>query len=263
MILFSDEFPSIKGWDRESEVKTYYSDNLWEYINGAADNFISYGFQTLKCCDISKDGLIVTLNIYDMDAPINAFGIFNSERDPEEESLDIGAESVILPPYQCLMLKGLYYIKIDVYEGEITQVNGRELLKAVAQALPGDDKLPGELNMLPLQNKISGSEDFIKQDFLGLKVLENCLFAEYKKKDTEYKIFWIILEKNQSCEDVWKKFVEWDTEKIGLGTVFKKVPYSGYTGLSLTSKGIVGVAGFMSKKMMLKNLKKIVKNINK
>ena len=43
--LSAVEFPDVEGWEKTSEVKTYTPDNLWEYINGAADQFIEYGFR--------------------------------------------------------------------------------------------------------------------------------------------------------------------------------------------------------------------------
>ncbi|MEJ2628983.1 MAG: hypothetical protein P8078_10545, partial [bacterium] len=79
-VLFSFDFPSLPGWQQVGEVKMYHSDNLWEYINGAADHFISYGFEELTYGDISKDELTVTVNVYDMGSVLNAFGIYTSEK---------------------------------------------------------------------------------------------------------------------------------------------------------------------------------------
>ena len=41
------DFPDIKGWQPQGEVLRYNSENLYEYINGAADQFIAYGFQLI------------------------------------------------------------------------------------------------------------------------------------------------------------------------------------------------------------------------
>ena len=41
------DFPEIEGWSPESAVSSYDSESLWEFINGAAETFMQYGFQGL------------------------------------------------------------------------------------------------------------------------------------------------------------------------------------------------------------------------
>ena len=85
-------FPDIDGWQPAGEVRTYDASNLWEYINGAADAFMMYGFEQLQVRDVSAGGVTVTANIYDMGTPLNAFGIYRAESPKGVESLDVGVE---------------------------------------------------------------------------------------------------------------------------------------------------------------------------
>ena len=62
----AEDFPKLKGWKPISEVSTYEPENLWVYINGAAELFLAYGFQYLRSCDLEGSGISVTLDIYDM-----------------------------------------------------------------------------------------------------------------------------------------------------------------------------------------------------
>ena len=52
----AEDFPKLKGWTPVSEVSTYEPENLWEYINGAAELFLAYGFQFLRSCDLYRSG---------------------------------------------------------------------------------------------------------------------------------------------------------------------------------------------------------------
>jgi len=189
--VFSVDFPVIKGWKKAGRVKEYDPSNLWEYIDGAADLFLSYGFRYLRTCDIQSEKLIVTVNIYDMGSKLNAFGVYKTEA-PETDKIISGITGVVLAPYQCLLLKDRFYIKIDAYEGKISESSGEKLLKAVYLSLQGDAGLPREFNILPLKNRIKGSENYVKKSFSGISYLNNVISAKYKEKKKVYKVFYVI-----------------------------------------------------------------------
>lgn len=263
LTVFSQDFPSIEGWERAGEVKTYYADNLWEYINGAAENFLSYGFVELNYCDMQQGDLIVTVNIYDMGNALNAFGIYTSEKGTDQETLDIGVQSILSLPYQCLQLKGQYYIKIDAFEGVLTKETATSLLQAVSEALPGSNESPEELEMLPTDNRIKDSENFIRENFLGLEILKNSVFAEYKKGKKEFKVFKVILENGAEKKYLDQLKEKWDSKKYkDMEILYRQVPYSGYVGVSLIDNNITGIAGIEKEKDLFKkiyNLKKSAK----
>jgi len=48
--LMAGDFPRIKGWKPVSDPLIYTADNLWEYINGAAEQFLSRKFHTARSC---------------------------------------------------------------------------------------------------------------------------------------------------------------------------------------------------------------------
>lgn len=254
-ILLSMDFPAIPGWQQVGEVRTYHSDNLWEYINGAADHFISYGFKELTYADISKDKLTVTVNIYDMGNDLNAFGIYTSEKGGEQETLDIGVESILSLPYQCLLLKGKYYIKIDVFEGKLTPEKGKTLLKAVAEAVPGSNDVPKEFALLPEENKIQGSENFIKENFLGLEVLKNCVFAEYEEDTLKYKIFKVMVTEEGEKDYCNQLKEEWKEKEIkNCSILYREVPYAGYVGVCRMDDYITGIAGIEDQQKLFEKL---------
>ena len=180
MVTFvqAEDFPKIKGYKQTSEVRVYSPDNLWEYINGAADQFLDYEFQLLRSCDLAKGDLSVSIDIYDMGTDLNAFGIYVNERPTNRERLKFGVEATVSPPYQALLLKGSLYVKVDVLEGKIDDENGKQLLKALSDALKGSKEYPAEMQKLPKANMTFGSFKFANKAFLGLKELTKCLYAD-------------------------------------------------------------------------------------
>lgn len=256
------DFPKVKGWKPVGEVMTYNAGNLWEYINGAAELFLAYGFQSLRSCDLSHKDLVVTVDIYDMGTRLNAFGVYNTERPRQTKPLSIGAAGIVSPPYQCLLLKDVNYVKVNMYEGEIDEATGKALLQALAAALPGGNEYPVELKGLPEEGKKLGSEGFVKEGYLGLGELNNCVFADYEGKgDSEYQYFHMLLGPKESSKSIWEKLeAKWKATKVEDHPVlFKQIPYKGIVGVILTDKGIFGVTDSEKESEMKKRLKVVVK----
>ncbi len=66
----------VGGWDRKAPTR-YTPDNLYEYINGGAELYISYGFKEASSFVFEKDGEPeIVLDIFDMGSPENASGVF-------------------------------------------------------------------------------------------------------------------------------------------------------------------------------------------
>ena len=252
--VFSVDFPVIKGWKKAGRVKEYDPSNLWEYIDGAADLFLSYGFRYLRTCDIQSEKLIVTVNIYDMGSKLNAFGVYKTEV-PETDKIISGITGVVLAPYQCLLLKDRFYIKIDAYEGKISESSGEKLLKAVYLSLQGDAGLPREFNILPLKNRIKGSENYVKKSFSGISYLNNVISAKYKEKKKVYKVFYVIPD-NSNIKKLEEKLSSgWQvkTKKL-LKFYFREIPYQGTVGIVKYKNGYMGLTGFNKTRDVIRRL---------
>ena len=254
---YSAEFPEIKQFKPESEVLSYEPDNLYEYINGGADAYLAYGFQHLITRDFSFQNLKFSVDIYDMGSRINAFGIYTTERPGNVSGLKIGVDAVVSPPYQCLMLKGNKYVKLNIFEGEFTIENGKIILQAVAAALKGSTDYPQELKLLPQKFRIKNSEGYNREAFLGLSILQQCLYAKYQIGDKTVQYYAIVPGKRASIKNYWEKLkAKWRAIELNSHTIlFKKIPYKGFTGVVKINRKILGVADCETKEQMLELLK--------
>ncbi len=237
------DFPSIPGWKPVSDVMSYTSENLYEYIDGAADQFIAYGFVELLSRDLAAESLQVTVDIYDMGELLNAYGMYKTERPRDEATLAIGSEAFVAAPYQALMFKGNYYVKINAFEGEISVENITPLLKALAATLPGTPGFPEQLGQLPTAGKIPDSEGYARQAFLGLAELNRCLYAFYEAEEREFRYF-IVLPEGKSSSDIWQELekkwrrIEHDKRAV----LFREVPYIGMVGIMRLGEKMIGVS---------------------
>lgn len=260
--LEAADFPKIEGWENSSDVLQFHPGNLWEDINGAADQFLDYGFEELLTTELSADSIIVSVEIYNMGLPLNAFGIYVTERPEESNPVKIGTEAIISLPAQCLLLKDRYYVKVHLFEGELTEELGKNLLQAIVKALPGENDWPRELKLLPEPGRIDGSFGHVRKNYLGLNELSNCVFADYIKADNqEFQYFIIVPESNNSIEKIWNKIKnKWKSTEVAQHTVlFRKVPYKGVVGIVQKNGHIIGVANVIDEEMLETRIKRLFK----
>jgi hypothetical protein len=256
------DFPEVDGWTLAGEVLTYDADNLWEYINGAAELFLEYDVQTARVADLSSGDLVVTVDLYDMGTPLNALGVFNRERPAPGVRLPEATEAVVSPPYQALLLKGATYAKVNAVEGELTETTGRGLLEALARALPGQTAYPSELELLPENGKVAGSEGYKRVGFLGLTELTHCIYAEYTGDgDATWQGFVVLPPAGSSPASVWEGLAaDWTSlEDGGLTVLYREIPYRGLVGVVKTDEMLVGVSGAADQAELLSRLEGFIR----
>jgi len=251
------DFPEIEGWRPETAVSSYDSESLWEFINGAAETFIQYGFKRLETAEFSRDGTVVTVNIYDMGSALNAYGIYRTELPDAAEPLAIGAQAIVSPPYQALMAKDRFYVKVDVYDGAMDAAAGRAVLETVAGSLPGSDGMPGEFATLPEKDRVAGSEQFTREAFLGLRELKRCVSAEYVGERT---VFTVLPSAGSDVDATWRELSsKWKAIDAdgGVPVLAKKVPYTGLVGVTRKGDAIVGIVGAEDEAGLLESLSQL------
>lgn len=189
--IFTSALP-VPGWKLEEKSYRYIPQNLYEYINGAADFFVAYGFIELTGANYSpvsgeKDS--VTIDIYNMGDKLNAFGVFQSRRDSQASSLNIGAASVGTDDY-IAFYKDRFYVEIQAYI-IIKKEDGvlNNMASIVAEHLSSDTSLPKELSYLPEKNRISGSERYIRGGILGHAFLDRGIVCDYQIEGKKVSVF--------------------------------------------------------------------------
>ena len=237
------EFPEVAGWTQPGEVLIYDSDTLWEYINGAAELFVEYGVQACHVTDLSSGDLTVTVELYDMGTPLNAYGVFDREYAGDPLDVQGATAAAVSPPYQALLLKGGTYGKVNVLEGELTEEKGRELLQGLAEALPGESSLPEEFAFLPQDGKVAGTEGYKPHAYLGLVELSHCIFADFSNEGEEAWEGFVVIP--EAASSVWDGVsADWTGFEIGtLQAYYREVPYVGFVGVAMTDAGLFGVGG--------------------
>lgn len=180
----------VPGWTRGSEVRFFNPDNLFEYINGAAENFLIYGFEEVVTTEYKhpQKPSEAVVEVYRMKDPRNAFGVYASELNPDSEFLQVGAEGYI-GGTALHFWSGPYYSKITVFqESEELKQDMKEFAQRLSQKMGPAAASLSEIDSLPSKDRIPHSVRYLPADVLGQTYLTEGYEARYKKGGSEYKL---------------------------------------------------------------------------
>jgi len=77
---------AIEGWTKLSDNELYSPQNLYEYINGGAELYISYQFKHLLTQSYTdSDSTEIRIDLFDMGSSFNAYGIFSHGREAVDQ----------------------------------------------------------------------------------------------------------------------------------------------------------------------------------
>jgi hypothetical protein len=147
-------------------IKTYGSDELWEYINGGADLYLEYGFTEVLAQELDWQGSTYRVDAYVMNSPLAAFGIFSILGSDCSQTLTNKSHSCI-SKYQVQLLVGNTYLSVvplSNKEGDIDKAI------EIANALSNRDNHSDFATPLMLEfKKISPTEVKYIKGQLGLQ----------------------------------------------------------------------------------------------
>ena len=185
--------PKLAGWSLSEAPRSYFPESLFEYIDGAAESYLSYDFRELLVVDLEKEGTgpTVTLEIYDMGLPLNAFGIFAAERYPENKTVGLG-EMGYIEGEALNFLSGRFYVKLLAFGlGDATEPSLVAIASQVAGAIKGGGALPALVLAFPKDGLVVRSEKYIKRNFMGYEFLHDGYAATYRSAGRELEGFFI------------------------------------------------------------------------
>ncbi len=172
-------FPELSGFKLITKYPVYEPSNLWDFINGAADNYLALGFVDLHVAEYKKGRESIKLEIYRHNSPVMAFGIYASERSPSFSFIELGAQGYRIDG-AINFFKGNYYVKIRTYsDREKILSSAGALAERVAMTLEGDNIMPAPLSKFPSEGKQANTEKYVNESILGHGFLNRAFSANY------------------------------------------------------------------------------------
>jgi hypothetical protein len=238
--------PELEGFKKTTNYPVFGPENLWDFINGAADTYLAYGFVDLHVAEYKKGKNVIKLEIYRHTDNTMAFGIYSTERSPSFRFMNLGAQGYIADG-AINFFKGNYYVKIRTYsKSEKTLQSAESLALRVANMLEGGSEMPVVLSKFPEIGRKMNEETYINESVLGHNFLNKAYKSVYEIGTDNFSIF--IMEKS-STEEAGKSVEDYlaatgiDSVESGSGKYVLKDGYNGSVFLAWKDNLIVIISG--------------------
>jgi hypothetical protein len=162
--------PKATGFEKSEQAKSFDRKNLYDYLDGGAELYLAYNFQSLLVQDYKAGEKSITVEVYLMETSQDAFGLYSL--DQEGENIQIGDRA----NYGSGLLKfwkGNYFVRITDMNGNDQNKEAiLELGKNISQKIDVKGKLPELLSRLPADGLVPYTERFFHKQI----VLNNLYF---------------------------------------------------------------------------------------
>jgi hypothetical protein len=167
-------------WARAREIQLFSPGDLWEYIDGAAEQYLTYGFQELATSKYTDArGAIVVADIYRMADAVNAFGIYRQEVNPKARPVSLGVEGRA-GSNSIKFWTGSFYVKLTASPGGGRMPELEGLAAAIAKGLGAPGGMPAQVSWFPPDGLVPDSITFVPADALGQGSFRNAFEAKYE-----------------------------------------------------------------------------------
>ena len=168
-------------WVRAAQIQMFNPGDLWEFINGAAEQFLTYGFQDLATTKYTSDQTrtVVAAEIYRMEDPRGAFGIYRQEVSPKARPVALGVEGRASSNTIRFWLAE-FYVKLTLPPGGGRMPELEALGAAIAKGLGAAGTMPAEVAWFPAAGQLPDSVRYIPADALGQAAFTHAFEAKYQ-----------------------------------------------------------------------------------
>lgn len=130
-----DPFPAsgaVAGWQKTDETRVFAAKDLWQYIDGGAEQYVSAGVVSTSTSDYKYQGqLEAVVDVHTMSGPDGARKILESGLTSDAKTVQLGDQCVQYAQ-SVIFRKGPYLVRIVAYE---STPDGPQALMALARGV--------------------------------------------------------------------------------------------------------------------------------
>jgi hypothetical protein len=240
---------------RSSEIRTFYGDSLWQYINGGAELYHRYNFVEVATVDYKTKATEITVDIYRFDNAVNAYGLYSMIRPDKAGLLSLGIEG-FASAGSLQFVKGEYLVNLIGYdESDATNFALAQAAEELNKLIPGTTDRPDAFRVFPEDKALRTTDRYFAESFLGIGFLTHVYSQDYLLDADTITLF-------LSQDEPGTKLLEWSkhaTESGKTDLVASDFPfddgkafitYDAYYGKIIAGlrKGkLVGIVGYSEK----------------
>ncbi|MBI2876211.1 MAG: hypothetical protein HYY20_04955 [Candidatus Tectomicrobia bacterium] len=209
----------LKGWKAQGEPLSYRGERLIDYIDGGAELYFEYGFQEAGVQEyVHTSGATLTVEIYQLDRPENAYGIYSFDTRGEHPA--IGQEAT----YGFGLLrfwKGRFFCRLlSLSEEKGVRQDLLALGKGIAERILEEGKRPELLSHLPRTRVVPESVRYFHQpvalsniyylsneNLLNLNAQTEAVFFEYQLPTQPAKVILVHYPQDADAGAAYRRFI--------------------------------------------------------
>lgn len=209
------------GIERTSKIRTFAGDSLYEYIDGGAEIYHLYDFIEVATADYRCNQTEIVVDIYRFDNADDAYGLYSMIRPDGPRIVQFGVEG-FTSALSLDFVKGVFLVRLIGYdESSETELVIDNLAKRLNELVPGTTNPPAAFSLFPKENKISATDKYYSESFLGRKFL-TCVYSQ------DYILEGDTLTLFSTADDSGDKFRQWSELAVTddkIRNALKELPY--------------------------------------
>jgi len=264
--LLPDE---INGYKPAGKDTYYNQENLFDYINGGAELFISYNFdkvisRTYKNNDEPK----IVVEIFDMQEAKNAFGVFSHDREGLDNTYGQGSE---IYTDAIIFWKDRYYISILSYgETDMSKKSLHDLAAGIDRLITTEGKLPAIITHIPQADLVPESIFYFHhyvwlnafyyitdKNILNIDDSTDAVLAKYGEPSSRYYLLLVEYLTRENADKAHTSFIENYAPELGSNTAIQTEDGK-WIGCSQYGKILVAVFNAPAKENVTGLIEKII-----
>lgn len=211
---------TVEDWQTGRADQTYDRENLYEYINGGAELYLSYGFQELINRTYTQSGQPdIIVDIFDMGSSRNAFGVFSHSREAIESDFGQGSEY-----YEGFLQfwRDRYLVSILASPETVESKRALSILaKGIDSSIGRDGPLPEILKILPEQSLVMESVRYFRhhvwmnlhyfvaeENILNINEKTDALLAKYGEVKERHILLLVMYQNEEEAKAAYSNFVK-------------------------------------------------------
>ncbi len=266
---------SLGNFRMRGKPTIYTSQTLEQHIDGASQAVQRFEFKNCMYAVYAPGGVgsnVITVDIYTMGSPLDAFGYYSTQLSPEVGSvkmLHYGA-SAFAQSTNVTFWKGDYYVSVTLAAPNSAVFHKAMLSLAgyVAAHLQGSLSEPAMIKLLP-PGYTPHTEQFLRRDVAGERFLTDGVVAKYPAAGEQGQTFVCKYASPSAASSAFRKYISslskpfllapGSSVKMGRGigssSFSVKTRFSGYVQVALKGDYIVGCIRATSAAVALKLVK--------
>lgn len=171
----------VPGWEPSGAKRQYAADNLFEYKDGAAEGYLSFGFVHMQGITCASGGNTLDIDVSEMSDADSAYGMFAANIDSSQPVAKIGMGGQV-QKQGATFAKGKYYVEL-VEVAANPDSDDTAMLQAfvvkMLEHLEGRETPPEALGWFAKEGL--SSTRVVPESVLGLRELKHGYVAKYKQ----------------------------------------------------------------------------------